>query len=161
MDPKYLITALLVIPMVIVLTMVVFQNMAINNLTLFEGTAANDTMGSATIGSAFDLTGTYSCKSGSITFVGNTTHICHPNICYNVTYNFNEPCEIIDTNNKTMKGTIIATYTPYSSSGFESYKAVYNQQNSSMQLGALVPYILIALAIITVILTAFGIATLT
>jgi hypothetical protein len=162
MDPKLLVMSLVAIPLTLLISLTIVDNMARNSLTAFEGTAVNQTLDpAAVIGTPATYTSPQVCKEGSITFVGNTSHKCHPNICYNQTYaGFNEPFTIVDTNNATMKGTLYLTCTPYSSSGFSSYQSVYDQTIAGNKIGSMVPYIMIALAIITVLMTAFTVSKL-
>jgi len=162
MDPKLLVMSLVAIPLTLLISLTVVDNMARNSLTAFEGTAANQTLTpAAVIGTGATYIFPIVCKEGSITWVGNTTMQCVITGCYNHTYSgFNKNTEIVDTYNKTMRGTLYGTCTPYSNSGFSSYQSIYDQTIAGNKIGSMVPYVMITLAIITTIMGAFAVSKL-
>lgn len=161
-DIKYLVTALLAIPMILLLSLSVFQGMARNSRVNFEATVTNETIKSA--GSASDawFTTTYAMKPNGTVALANSTGVgweAYTNYTVDPDYAIDQSRVHLGSDlNAT--NVVVMNYTGYTGTGYESYAKVYDQTISGYNLGSLTPYIIIALAIVTTIIGVFGVTKL-
>lgn len=166
MDAKYLVTSLIAIPIILLVALTVFHGLSLYGIPSgMESTATNETIGTDA-GTHYT---TYDAKQDSVTWVHNTTDsLCgsisgtdadKTNCGTVVTYrNFDTAKIVVPGSN--ISGSIKASYTKYSGDSWTSYSKVYDQTMSGHKLGSQVPYILIAMTIVTVIVGAFGVSKL-
>jgi len=168
-DEKYLITALIAVPMLILLAITVTNGLVNGNRVTFENTV-NQTNSSSYNGTTnCQVTGcqvmnsTYDCKLDSVSKVSNGTGEGTLGIQYNVTYDTWGKCHVT-SKWAGSPAEVYYIYTAYKDtadlSQYTSYKNIITQTNAGQKLSAMVPYVLIAIAIITIILGAFGISKL-
>ena len=154
-DPKYLVTAIVVIPLFLLLGTTVFHNMAVNSRTPFETSVANESLGNCT--TTKTVYPAYAVKNDNDTLeIWNGTGSTWQRFSnFTISYEYE-----IDRSQIVLGGNCIQnaniSYTAYSGDGYESFAEVYDQTLEGQQLGAIFPYIIIAMAIIGAIIGAFG-----
>ena len=141
-DEKYLITALVAVPLMILLAITVTNGLFNNNRVTFEN-AVNET-NSTSIGLFSVLNSTYDCKLDSVTSVSNITNTATLgasvfNGSYNVTYITWGKCNI----QSGLGGTNYIVYTAYKDTNdltqYTAYKNIVTQTTAGQKLSAMVP----------------------
>jgi len=155
-----LIAAVLIIPMILVISTAVFQQFAFQSRTSFEESVTNELLG-VVDSSPKTFTLDYPAKPNSASvWVLNTTS--NSTVSSNVSIDYKsglEPASVAV--NASATGNDIkayANYTAYSASGYSEWKKTYTGTFTGLKLGANLPFIYITIAVIGVILGAFGIA---
>jgi len=149
-DIKMLITALIIVPFILLISATVFQNFAFGSRSGFEGSEiVNETLGTGA-GTYYTA---YPAKVDSAT-IYNGTALCG-DACTIDYYTGLQKAKVVAGDTAT--GQINITYTPYSATGYTSWTKIFSQTFAGMKLGGLVPFVLIAVVIITVIVGALKI----
>jgi len=160
MDPKQLVYVLVIIPLILILAVTIFHGFAINARSPYESTVVNETVKGIADGGAW-YTLDYSAKKNTtpsdLRVVDYTNNSYIGNFSINYGYAIDHSRIWIGDNED---GALNITYVAYKGSGYESFVKVYQQTTSGQKLGSMVPYVLIALTIVTVIIGAFGISKL-
>jgi len=137
-----LVTAIVFIPIMLLVFTSIFQNFSFNSRSSFEKTVTNETLGTG----SDTYTTDYPVKE--ITAVYNDTK-AYTNYTADLKSGL-EPAEITIGADGT--GAIKITYVAYDTdNGYDSWVRVYNQTFAGYKLGSMLPFILIALVVITLI----------
>jgi len=158
MDSKYLVSVLVVTPLVLVIALTVFHEMALTSRTPFEGFVYNETVKDAgPAGQWYVLQ--YAMRDNTTASELKVYNGTQPYTNYTLdkAYELDHSRIYIGTDGT---GQINITYPAYTGSGYTSYVKVHDLTLSGQKLGSLVPYILISLAVVTIIVGAFGVSKL-
>jgi len=155
-DAKMLLPALIV-PLVLIISGAVFTNFASESRSAFETSVTNEELG--TLDSSPKLFYTdYPAKPDSMTVVvKNTTSgsvvTATVSIDYNGGYDEAEVNVTSSTTGSDIK--VYANYTAYTGSGWESFQKVRTGTWGGFKLASMLPYIIIAMIVLSVLLGAF------
>lgn len=162
MDIKYLVTSLIAIPLILILAITVFHGLAVNSRSAYESTVTNESIKTGVANDTWfdlDYAGKKNTTADGIK-VWNGTATAQTRY-YNFSMDWANQIDLSRIHIGTDgHGMVNVTYTAYSGSGYESFTKVYDQTLTGQKLGSLFPYILIALAVVTVIIGAFGVTKL-
>jgi hypothetical protein len=158
MAAKELIFAVLTVPIILIISVAVFQNFFSSSQSTFEQTTTNETLGTIS-SSPITFSTAYPSKVDSLTaYAKNITSGATVSISTSVDYKSGlEPAAVTITSATT--GTDIkayANYTAYAKEGYSSYTKTYTGTFSGFNLGALLPFILIAVTIVGIIVGALA-----
>lgn len=152
MDAKYLVMALLGVPFILLISVSVFSGLALYSIPSdMETDVTNETF------SATGESSLYDCKEGTLEncwTAGGLDEDCSTN-CTVAYDNFNKCVLTIASGTPT---PVNCSYTSYQGDSWDSYSKVYTQTISGQKLGSTIPYILIAISVITVLIGAFGLS---
>jgi hypothetical protein len=161
MDMEMLVTALLAIPFILIIAGTVFQTFSFQSRVTFEETVTGEELGVVDV-SPKTFTTDYPVKKGSeVLTVKNVTsgEVISSSIS-SIDYKSGlDPADV--TVESLVTGADIKAYldyTAYKAEGYDDWKKTYYGTFSGMKLGSILPYIYIAIAIVTIIIGAFGVS---
>lgn len=153
-DTKLLVSALVFIPLLLLISTAVFQDFAFNSRDSFEGSEiVNESIGVTGAGTGYT---DYPAKVDTAT-IYNGTSACG-SACTIDYYTGLQKAKIVST---ATGGAIKVTYTPYSATGYTSWTSIFTQTFAGLKLGGMMPFVLIAVAVLLAIFGTFGISKLT
>lgn len=168
MDTKILITAVLTVPILLVIATSVITNFADTSRTVFENTITNEDLG--VVDSTPKILYTdYPVKADSETLIlknttsGSTLGTLVEGTNYTINYNGGYSVATVNVTSVSTTGSdihVYGNYTGYSASGYTHYTNEYQQTLSGYNLASMLPLVYIAIVIIGIILGAFGISKL-
>ena len=155
-----LIAAVLIIPMILVIAVAVFQQFAFQSRTPFEQTVTGEELGVMDSSPKVFQTA-YPAKEGSATVTVKNITSGAVISGTSATIDYHSGLQVADVNvSSPTVGTDIKAYidyTAYSGEGYDEWTKTYSGTFSGFKLGALLPFVYIAIAVIGVILAAFGV----
>jgi len=155
-----LIAAVLIIPMILLISVTAFQMFAFQSRTTFEETVTNELLGVMDSSPKVFQTD-YPAKEGSLTVTVKNVTSGSTISGTSATVDYHSGLQVADVNvSSGTTGSDIkayADYTAYSGEGYSEWTRTYTGTFSGMKLGSLLPFIYIAIAVIGVILGAFGV----
>lgn len=151
---KNILYALVTLPLILIVALSVFEPFSASSRTPFEQTITADVLGVLDT-SPKTFTTTYPVKEGTLTvYAVNTTDNSAVTITVD-SVDYKDGLEpAIVTVSSTTTGTDIevrADYTGYAKSGYDQYVKTYKGTISSFNLAGLLPFIVIALAVVAAV----------
>ena len=160
-DVNPIIVAVIAIPLAILIAVSVFGSMAINSRSSFEGAVINESLkDNNTAGSGTYRTADAIVPETETVFCGITQLTRNTNYTIDYYYAIDSSEIVLDSNCGTDQDISYAnvSYTGYTGTGYDTYSAMYSQTTQATQLGSLMPFVLIALALVSAIVGVFGIS---
>jgi len=156
-----LIAAVLAVPMILIISVAVFQSMAFQSRSPFEQAVTNELLGVVSASPSIFNTA-YPAKEGSaaVTVKNVTSGAVISGASATINYKSGLDPAVVTVSSPTVGSDIKAyiNYTAYSGEGYSEWTRTYRGTLSGMNLGSLLPFIYIAIAVVGVILGAFGVA---
>lgn len=149
---KSVIPALMVPILIIIAASVYMSTMDSSGFAFEEAVSAEDT-GTDASGEEVEASTVYPCKDDSVTTVYNGTDTLTASTDYNVTYTPFEAATITVGAHVT-QGDIKATYTAYKGDGYDAFDKMNTQSYAGFKLASILPFVVIAMVVITVVIGA-------
>lgn len=163
MDEKMLVSALLTIPIVIILGAVTFTNFADNSRTSFEATQVNEFLGNTTSTHTSFTTDVFVSQSTTPTFTfynfttgWDFTNATSNNVNVTIVYNQGYALANVTVFGNETGVSAYMNYTGYTGTAYTSFNTIRGQTYSGYNLAGLLPFITIALAIVGLIVGALA-----
>lgn len=140
----------LIVPLLLVIMVSVYMQTSDSTANVFEVAIVNESLGTG------ETTSYYTdehCKDAGITAVHNGSDTCAAATCYNVTY---QPLGTANvTNGPGVSGAMLVSYTSYSGEGYNAFDKIGDQTYSGFELASILPYVIIAMALLGLLIAAF------
>ncbi|RLE45201.1 hypothetical protein DRJ16_00045 [Candidatus Woesearchaeota archaeon] len=146
---KGIIFAVLTIPIILTISLTVFEGFFQSNQETFETSVVNESLGTG----AGTYYTDYPAKVDSATVYNGTT-VCPSSVCV-IDYRSETQPAKVTVGSEAGSTAIKISYTAFSKSGYTQMVKTYQQTQSGYNLGALLPFVLIAMTIVGVIVGAF------
>jgi hypothetical protein len=140
----------LVIPLLLIVMVSVYMQSTDSTSFVWENTVTNESAGTADGDET--VTSANHCKPASVTAVYNGTDACALATCYTVTYT---PLGTCDVWTNATAGSILISYTGYTGDGYSAFDKMNDSAYSGFKLGSVLPYVIIAMAVLGIIVMAF------
>lgn len=152
---KAVIPALL-IPLLLVIFVSVYMSTTDSTSYAFETAVAAEGTGTTAASAAGSAYTVSHCKDASVTAVANGSTAMTVVTGYNVTYSPLGVANITYSEDLT-GGEITATYTAYKGDGYTAFDKMNDQTYSSFKIASIMPYVLVAMVVLSIVLTGLAI----
>ncbi|MHA1302750.1 MAG: hypothetical protein ACTSPI_03500 [Candidatus Heimdallarchaeaceae archaeon] len=153
-DVQKTLMPVLIVPLVLVLLVTVFSSTQDATVYSWENTITNESTGLTGDGTSQTATSDRHCKVDSVTSAYNGTTLMTAVTDYNVTYSNLGVCTI---NTSVDAGAVVMTYTGLNGSGYTAFDNIGTQTYSGFKLASILPYVIVAMMVLGLVITAFKI----
>lgn len=161
MDEKTLISALVIIPVIIILGTVTFTNFADNSRTSFETAVVNELLGNMSGYPTSFTTDYYVSQTTTPTFYAyNGTRATIITVHSNETIDYQQGYGLatvtVWANESAADVQVYMNYTAYAGTSYNTFNSIRGQTYTGYNMAGLLPFIYIAIAIIVAVMGAFA-----